>query len=85
MLAERGLKLHEILELSPRQIASVYFHPRKEDGTVVAPEAQSTGVGRLHQLMGLIDAGMVKCDPEQVAELKRRIADGSGPATEADS
>jgi hypothetical protein len=26
------LRLHEILELTPRQVDSIYFHPREDDG-----------------------------------------------------
>lgn len=80
-MKEFGLKLHEIYELSPRQIAEVYFHPRDKDGAVVVPEpttpiAPPSGPGRYQQLLEMIRGGLVKATAEQIAELQKRVSEG---------
>lgn len=75
LATEYGLHLDEILGLSPRQREEVYFHPRKEDGTIKAPATAAPG-SKLQQLLALVESGLVKATPEQVAALRAKL-DGS--------
>lgn len=79
LVSEFGLKLHEVMELSPRQINDFYFHKRKEDGTLDVPRAPEVGDrrARLHMLLALIEGGFVKASPEDLAKLKG-MQDGLG-------
>lgn len=71
-----GLKLHEIYDLTPRQIEEVYFHPRDQDGEIVVPKPKTVtanAAARLQQLLDMATAGHVKLPPDIKAELKRRL------------
>lgn len=74
LVSDFGLRMHEIYDLTPRQIAEVYFHPRTSDGSIKVPELPlAAGADRLSQLFAFASAVGMTVTPEQRAELTRRL------------
>jgi hypothetical protein len=77
VLAALGLDVEQIMRLTPRQRHELYGEEQAE----VAPVDPKA---RLAQLLELAKAGLVKAKPEQLEELKRRLAaDGRDPGKAA--
>ncbi|AWM40307.1 hypothetical protein GobsT_12240 [Gemmata obscuriglobus] len=77
------LRMHEVLDLTPRQVHELYFHPRDRDGAIQLPEGAgdepADRTARLAQLIALGPA--LGVPPEQIEELKRRL----GAVTDGDT
>lgn len=74
LVSEFKLRPWEIADLTPRQVAEVYFHPRDKHGAVQLPEvapAEGDPAARLGQLLALAPA--LGLPAAQVEELKRRL------------
>lgn len=75
LVSEFKLTLDEIYDLTPRQIAEIYFHPRDKHGAIIPPEGDAPPpvdpVARLEQLLALRD--LFKFSDEQAAEIRRRL------------
>lgn len=72
-LVEKGLKLSEIKELTPRQIYDIYFHRRDKEGKLVLPKASDKTSPNLAILLAMIEAGRAKASPEVVEKIRGRM------------
>lgn len=74
-LVDAGLTIPAIRDLTPRQIQSIYFHARDQDGAIVVPAgaapAPADHATRLAQLVAL--APMLGVPADQIALLTARL------------